>query len=225
MRLVDDQILDRRFEWAVVLPVEVVEGEAAAMVVGIGPVRLHAPGIPPADDAGIGIEENLGLIEPLPIGGIERAIHAVAVFEQLDVEIEDHHRPDIADAKLVRKGNLGERLRLALLEEDEGALGGEAREDREIHATRHGGRPEGERLADTELEAREGVRGMNIDAVQHGTRFLSRVRDQAEIDATASATVSWTTKNLRKPVTDIVSLISSTTAARAILPPAPVIWR
>ncbi len=50
---------------------------------------------------------------------IPGAVEAKAVFDGLDVEVEDDHAVNIADAELVWERNLGFRFWRALLEENE----------------------------------------------------------------------------------------------------------
>jgi hypothetical protein len=83
----------------------------------------------------------------VPIGRAVGAIHAIAVFEVLVVEIEHSHRVDVADAELLRKGKLCKWLASALLEEHERARCSMPRIDGEIDASGHERRAERKRAS------------------------------------------------------------------------------
>ncbi len=61
--LVEDQILNRRLEGMISFPIEIVECEPGTVLVDVVPVRLGSPDITAADDTGIWVREDLGVIE------------------------------------------------------------------------------------------------------------------------------------------------------------------
>ena len=54
----------------------------------------------------------------------EGAVHAIAVFDVLVIEVEDHHREHITQPELLEEGNLDEGFLLAVVEEYQRAVGG-----------------------------------------------------------------------------------------------------
>ena len=85
MRLVDDQIFHRDFERAIVAPVEVVEDQTRTMLIGVIPIGLHAPYITAADGPGIGIHEDLALVEAMSDLRLPGAVKTVAILGVLVV--------------------------------------------------------------------------------------------------------------------------------------------
>ena len=137
MRLVDHEILGRNLQRLVAFPIEVVEQEARAVLVDVIPVRLLAPHVAPAEGLGIGIAQDLGRVKAIAGSWIERPIHAIAILNILVVKAKNYHRPHIADAVVLRKGNLDPRLGSALVEQHQGTRSRAARIHREVGAAGH----------------------------------------------------------------------------------------
>ena len=160
MHFVDDEVGDRKVERAIVPPVEVIFRYASAVREDVGFARRTAKNRATADGAGKGIKENVAAVEAVAGMRVERTVHAVAVFDFVRIEIEDHHGKDIAHAEFRRKRNLREGTLLALLEENQGARRGVGREDREIDSTGDETRAEGQGMTVAETENAVVVRGM-----------------------------------------------------------------
>ena len=80
VHLVDNQVLDGYFQGAVGLPVEIVENDAAPVLVNVVPVQLRPPDITTTYDFGVRIQENFGGIKPMPFPWVKGAIHTETVF-------------------------------------------------------------------------------------------------------------------------------------------------
>jgi len=186
VQLVDDQVFHRDLERPVSLPIEVLAGDARAVLVGEVPVGLTAPDVAAADGAGPRIEQDRAGIEPVPpglaaAGPLVRPIQPEAVLDPLGVEVEHGHGEDVADAELPphgfvpvdapehpAEGDLGHRLGRALLEEHEDAVVGMAGEDREVDPARDDRRPEGVRPAEPDEEPPATVGRIDVDARRSG---------------------------------------------------------
>ncbi len=113
---------------------------------------------------------------------IPGAVEAIAVLQRFDVEIEDDHAVDIADAELVRKGNLDLGFGRILVEEHKGARCGMARIDREVHASGREGCAEGKWLAGPQFVPLVFVGRENVNAL-HAVAILLVERSQTGVDA------------------------------------------
>ena len=96
MHLIDDEVVDRRFQRQVILPVEVGEHHPGPILVETFPIGLLSPHITPDNQFGVRVEQNPGLIEAVAFFRQERAIHAEAVFNVLIIQVENNHREYIA---------------------------------------------------------------------------------------------------------------------------------
>jgi hypothetical protein len=103
----------------------------------VGFARRAAKNRASTDRSGEWIQEHVTAVETVAGMGIERAVHAIAVFDFVRIKIEDHHGEDIAHAEFRGKRNLREGALLALLEENQGAGCGIRREHREIDSAGH----------------------------------------------------------------------------------------
>jgi hypothetical protein len=126
----------------------------------IGFARRAAKNRASTDRSGEWIQEHVTAVETVAGMGIEWAVHAIAVFDFVRIEIEDHHGKDIAHAEFRGKRNLRKRTLLALLEENQGARCGVRGEHREIDSAGHETRTEGKWVTVAETEHAMMVCGM-----------------------------------------------------------------
>ena len=152
VKFVDDEFGHGQIERAVVFPVEIVFRDTSAVLENIRRGRTLAEDGAAADGASERVEENVALVEAMAGVRVERAVHAVAVFDTVGVDVEDHHGEDIAHTEFGREGNLGEGALGAFFKKDEGAGGGVGREDGEVDAARHQTGAEGKRVAVAQAE-------------------------------------------------------------------------
>ena len=152
VEFVNDEFRHGEIERSVVFPVEIIFRDTSAVredvVGGSGRAKDGAP----TDGAGERVEEDMPLVEAVAGVGVERAIHAVAIFEAGGIDVEDHHGKDVAHAEFGRERNLGEGALRALFEENEGAGRGVRGEDGEIDAARNEAGAKGERMAVAQTE-------------------------------------------------------------------------
>src|ERR1041385_2786757 len=100
VHLVDDQVFNRRFQRMIRFPIEVVVNQPSAMLIDIVPIWLLAPYISATNRFGVWIEQYLATIKALPLPGDVGAVHPVAVFDILGIQVKDNHRIDVTDPKL-----------------------------------------------------------------------------------------------------------------------------
>ena len=124
MQFIDDQFGNREVERPVVLTVKVVFRNAPAMGEDVVRPRRLAKDRTSADRPGKGINQDVTPIEAVPGAWIEGPFHAVAVFDFIGINVEDHHGEDVAHPEFRREGNFGKGTQSAFLEKDQGAGGG-----------------------------------------------------------------------------------------------------
>ncbi len=172
MHFVNDEVLGAEFERAVLFPLESVGGDVAAVGEDVFRVGRGAVGLAACHREGVWIEEDAGFVETMPGLRIVRAVHAVAIFEILRVEIENDHGKHIADAEFGREGNFREWSGLAAPEEHECAVGGVTGEDGKIDATSNHPRPVGKRVAEAQPELAVAMADGWFFSGVHGERFF-----------------------------------------------------
>jgi hypothetical protein len=126
VQLVDDQVLDGDAERTVVLPVEVLESDPSPVGIRVPVVGLLAPQIPPGDDARVRVAEDL--VRVIAVANLRqlRPGHLVAVFDILEIEIENEYRPDAAHPEALGDGDARHRHRFAAAEQNESDRSGAA---------------------------------------------------------------------------------------------------
>ena len=124
MHLIDDEIVDGRFQWQVVLPVEIREHHTGTILVETIPIGLLPPHITPDDELSVRVKQDLRLIETMTFFRLERTIHPETVFYVLIIQVEDNHREHIAHPKLLEERDLDKRLFFTIVEEHQRAVGG-----------------------------------------------------------------------------------------------------
>jgi hypothetical protein len=91
------------------------------VVVDVVPIGLLPQTSRPPITRAYGVGQHLAAVEAVAPLRVPGAVHPEAVLERLDVEVEHHHRVDVADAELGEEGDLHHRLGLALAEQDQRA--------------------------------------------------------------------------------------------------------
>ena len=133
VHLIDDEVVDGRFQRKVILPVEVGEHHPGTILVETFPIGLLSPHITADYQLGVRVEQNLRLIEAVPFFRQERTIHAETVLYVLIIQVENNHRKHIAQSELLEERYFHEGLFLTIMEEHQRAIGGIAGIHREIH--------------------------------------------------------------------------------------------
>ena len=133
----------------------------AGMVGGIRRGAL-APAALAGHRAGIGVEQELGLVKQQTARRVIRPVHTVSVFKLRDLQPEHDHRPRIADAETVRDGQHRIGLLLGAVEQAELAAGCADRMDGKADAAGHDGRAVDQKQAGTHREPRDLLGGMQL---------------------------------------------------------------
>ena len=144
MHLIDDQVLQRELKGLVALPVVVLADDLAPVNEACACFRKPAPHAPAGYRFGIGIQDRLSRIKILPRGRVPDPVEAVAVLGRLDLDPEDHHGVDIADAEFLREGDLDKGLRITVMVEQQGAACRFFGKNTEVDAAVHDGGTKGQ---------------------------------------------------------------------------------
>ena len=132
MQLIDHHVLKRDMDIAVeIAPVEHILHHAG--VVGRILRRTLAPAALSGHRAGIGIEQEFGLVKQQPARRVIRPVHPVGVLKLRDIQPEHNHRPGVADAETVGKRQHGIGLLLGAVEQAQLAAGRTDRMDGKAH--------------------------------------------------------------------------------------------
>ena len=137
MEFVDHQVFHGDRFASLQPPVEVVLYHAGAVAV-LG-IVCAAPAALAGHGPGIGIQQDLGLIEAEPFFLVIGSVQPVGVLEFFHVQAEDDHGIDEADPVIIRKLQRGIGLFRLPVEEEQFAGSGSVGLDREIHAARDRG--------------------------------------------------------------------------------------
>ena len=133
VHLIDDEVVDGRFQWQVVFPIEVVEHHTGTILVEAIPIGLFPPDITTHNQFCVRVEQYLRLIEAMAFFWKEGTIHPEAILYVLIIQVEDDHREHITQPELLEEGDFDKRLLLAVVEEYQRAVSGITGIDREIH--------------------------------------------------------------------------------------------
>ena len=87
----------------------------------------------------IGIQEKTGFVKKKPVLRIPGAVHAVGVFDFIDIQMKDNHRIGIADPAVLRKRKDGKGLPRFSVKQAQLAGRGIHGMDGKTDAARHGG--------------------------------------------------------------------------------------
>jgi hypothetical protein len=186
MHLIDDEILGRILQRLVPLPVIVLVHKLSPMRKGVLRIRLSAPYGTAGYRFGIRIQQDPVLIVSQAPGRVIHAVKAVAVFGRLDIDPEDHHGVDIADAEFLRKRDLHKRLSVSVMIQKKRAAGRFFGKDAEIDAAVNNRRAERENPADAILQFSYLIRGESVDRYHMYTSLESGVLTCKEIVSEAA---------------------------------------
>ena len=137
VHFVDDQVVHWGLQGEVVFPVKVVAYYTGPVLVHILPIRLHAPDVPSGNQLGVRVHQDLRLVKAVSFAGIPRPVHPIAVFDVLEVQVEDHHREYVSHLEFFQERNLDERFRLVVVEQHQRTRRGIAGVDRKVHGISH----------------------------------------------------------------------------------------
>ena len=133
VHFIDDEVIDGRLQGQVFLPVEVVQHNACPIGIDIVLIGLLSPHVSPGNHHGIGVEQDLRLVEVVTFFRLVGAVHAETVFYVFIVQVEDNHRKHVAQAELLEKGYLDERFLFVPMKEHQRAVGSVTGIHGEVH--------------------------------------------------------------------------------------------
>ena len=152
MKFIDDQILHRLAGKLRVAPVKAAFHDAGLVEAVL--ILLFSPDVLAGDRFGVDIEEHVFPVKPKAILRVPRAVQPVGVLKRCNIQMVDHHRPDVPDAVAVGDRDHGIGLRLLRMEEKQLTAGGPTGVNREIDGSvRQRGRAVQLIKAGTDVEA------------------------------------------------------------------------
>ena len=155
---------------------QVLHGDKRGLQVAPVKVVLHYPGLvvlPPGgaaaplaltgDGLGVGVQEVLAFVKDFALFRLIGSVYPVGVLKILNVQLEDDHGVDVADAVVLGEGQHGEGRLLLPVKQQQLNGGGPVGVDREIHAAGDGGGPVDLIKPGTDGKAVDIVQGNQVD--------------------------------------------------------------
>ena len=176
VELVDEQILRGDQGLAGVPPVEVVLDYAGLVV--LAPGGGVAPAALAGDGPGVGVQKVLVAVEDLPLLRLVGTVHPVGVLKGLNVQLEDDHGVDVADAVVLGEGQHGVGLLGVPLKQQQLDGGGPVGVDGEVHPAGDGGGAVDLVEPRPHVEAVDGVQGHHVDGARQA-QLLHRTVGQS----------------------------------------------